>query len=96
MAYGTRAQNQTKWLKEVAPAPGDIRITNTAQDRFYDTDLDKDAEGEGHQDAHHGRLEDQRFGDLHIGRSDGARLHRRYSDGYDFGRQRLRDDHRFL
>src|SRR5580765_5199003 len=32
VAYGTRAQNQTKWLKEVAPAPGDIRITNTAQD----------------------------------------------------------------
>ena len=25
VAYGTRAQNQTKWLKEVAPAPGDIR-----------------------------------------------------------------------
>ena len=41
VAYGTRAQNQTKWLKEVAPAPGDIRITNTAQDRFYNTDLDK-------------------------------------------------------
>ena len=54
------------------------------------------AEGEGHQDAHHGRLEDQRFGDLHIGRSDGARLHRRHSDGYDLGRQRLRDDHRLL
>src|SRR5690349_23891398 len=40
VAYGTRAQNQTKWLKEVAPVPGDIRITNTAQDRFYDTDLE--------------------------------------------------------
>src|SRR6266550_5353964 len=33
VAYGTRAQNMTKWLKEVAPVPGDIRITNTAQDR---------------------------------------------------------------
>src|SRR6202023_1539046 len=42
VAYGTRAQNMTKWLKEVAPAPGDIRITNTAQDRFYNTDLDKE------------------------------------------------------
>jgi isochorismate hydrolase len=42
VAYGTRAQNQTKWLKEVAPAPGDIRINNTAQDRFYNTDLDKE------------------------------------------------------
>jgi nicotinamidase-related amidase len=47
VAYGTRAQNQTKWLKEVAPAPGDIRITNTAQDRFYDTDLDKELKAKG-------------------------------------------------
>ena len=47
VAYGTRAQNQTKWLKEVAPAPGDIRITNTAQDRFYNTDLDKELQAKG-------------------------------------------------
>ncbi len=47
VAYGTRAQNQTKWLKEVAPAAGDIRITNTAQDRFYGTDLDKDLKAKG-------------------------------------------------
>jgi nicotinamidase-related amidase len=47
VAYGTRAQNQTKWLKEVAPAPGDIRITNTAQDRFYNTDLDKELKTKG-------------------------------------------------
>jgi len=47
VAYGTRAQNQTKWLKEVAPAPGDIRITNTAQDRFYNTDLDKALKAKG-------------------------------------------------
>lgn len=47
VAYGTRAQNQTKWLKEVAPAPGDIRITNTAQDRFYNTDLDKELKAKG-------------------------------------------------
>ena len=47
VAYGTRAQNQTKWLKEVAPAAGDIRITNTAQDRFYNTDLDKDLKAKG-------------------------------------------------
>jgi len=31
----------TQWLKEVAPAEGDIKIVNTAQDRFYNTDLDK-------------------------------------------------------
>ncbi len=47
VAYGTRAPNQTKWLKEVAPAPGDIRVTNTAQDRFYGTDLDKELKAKG-------------------------------------------------
>jgi isochorismate hydrolase len=47
VAYGTRAQNQTKWLKEVAPAAGDIRINNTAQDRFYNTDLDKELKAKG-------------------------------------------------
>src|SRR5882724_8546058 len=34
VAYGTREQNMSKWLPEVAPAPGDIKIVNTAQDRF--------------------------------------------------------------
>lgn len=47
VAYGTRAQNQNEWLKEVAPRPGDIRITNTAQDRFYNTDLDKELKAKG-------------------------------------------------
>jgi nicotinamidase-related amidase len=41
VAYGTRQQNMTHWLKEVAPADGDIKIVSTAQDRFYNTDLDK-------------------------------------------------------
>ncbi len=41
VAYGTRARNMAHWLKEVAPAEGDIKIANTAQDRFYNTDLDK-------------------------------------------------------
>ena len=41
VAYGTRAQNMTHWLPQVAPAEGDIKIVNTAQDRFYNTDLDK-------------------------------------------------------
>ena len=41
VAYGTREHNMTHWLKEVAPAPGDIQIISTAQDRFYNTDLDK-------------------------------------------------------
>src|SRR6476660_7444159 len=47
VAYGTRQQNMTKWLKEVAPAAGDIKIVNTAQDRFYGTDLDKDLKAKG-------------------------------------------------
>jgi hypothetical protein len=47
VAYGTRAQNMTKWLKEVAPAAGDIKVTNTAQDRFYGTDLDKELKAKG-------------------------------------------------
>jgi nicotinamidase-related amidase len=47
VAYGTRAQNMTKWLKEVAPAAGDIKIINTAQDRFYGTDLDKELKAKG-------------------------------------------------
>jgi isochorismate hydrolase len=42
VAYGTREQNMSRWLPEVAPAPGDIKIVNTAQDRFYNTDLDKE------------------------------------------------------
>src|SRR5258707_10943178 len=41
VAYGTREPNMSKWLPEVAPAAGDIKIVNTAQDRFYNTDLDK-------------------------------------------------------
>jgi isochorismate hydrolase len=47
VAYGTRAQNMTKWLKEVAPAAGDIKVVNTAQDRFYGTDLDKQLQAKG-------------------------------------------------
>src|SRR5881392_1355604 len=47
VAYGTRAQNMTHWLKEVAPAPNDIKIVNTAQDRFYNTDLDKALKAKG-------------------------------------------------
>jgi nicotinamidase-related amidase len=47
VAYGTREQNMTKWLKEVAPTPGDIKIINTAQDRFYNTDLDKVLKAKG-------------------------------------------------
>ena len=47
VAYGTREPNMSKWLPEVAPAPGDIKIMNTAQDRFYNTDLDKALKAKG-------------------------------------------------
>src|SRR4026207_582901 len=47
VAYGTREQNMTKWLKEVAPAAGDIKIANVAQDRFYNTGLDKALKAKG-------------------------------------------------
>ena len=47
VAYGTREQNMSKWLPEVAPAAGDIKIVNTAQDRFYNTDLDKALKAKG-------------------------------------------------
>src|SRR4030095_2605291 len=47
VAYGTRAQNMTKWLKEVAPTANDIKVINTAQDRFYNTELDKQLKAKG-------------------------------------------------
>ena len=47
VAYGTRAQNMTKWLKQVAPMANDIKVINTAQDRFYGTDLDKQLKAKG-------------------------------------------------
>jgi nicotinamidase-related amidase len=47
IAYGTRAANMSTWLPEVAPAPGDIKIENHAQDRFYNTDLDKALKARG-------------------------------------------------
>jgi nicotinamidase-related amidase len=41
VAYGTRAANMSTWLAEISPEPGDIRVENHAQDRFYNTDLDE-------------------------------------------------------
>ena len=47
VAYGTREPNMSKWVPEVAPAPSDIKIANIAQDRFYNTDLDKALKAKG-------------------------------------------------
>lgn len=47
VVYATRATNISKWLPEVAPAPGDPNIASYAQDRFYNTDLDKTLKAKG-------------------------------------------------
>jgi nicotinamidase-related amidase len=47
VAFGTRAPTMSKWLPEVLPAPGDIKIESQAQDRFYNTDLDKTLQAKG-------------------------------------------------
>jgi nicotinamidase-related amidase len=47
IAYGTRAPTMSKWLPEVLPGPGDIKIESQAQDRFYNTDLDKALKAKG-------------------------------------------------
>ena len=49
VAYGTREDNVAKWMPEVAPASGDIQVVNTAQDRFFNTDLDKTLKSKGIQ-----------------------------------------------
>jgi len=45
--YSTRAATTSKWLPEVAPAAGEPIITSYAQDRFYNTDLDKTLKAKG-------------------------------------------------
>ena len=47
IGYGTRAPTMSNWLPEVSPAPGDIKIESQAQDRFYNTDLDKALKAKG-------------------------------------------------
>ena len=47
VGYGTRGHTMSKWLPEVLPASGDIRIESQAQDRFYKTDLDQMLKAKG-------------------------------------------------
>jgi nicotinamidase-related amidase len=47
VGYGSRAPTMSEWLPEVSPAPGDIKIESQAQDRFYNTDLDKALKAKG-------------------------------------------------
>jgi nicotinamidase-related amidase len=45
--YSTREPEISKWMPEVAPAPGDPIVKSYAQDRFYNTDLDKMLKAKG-------------------------------------------------
>jgi isochorismate hydrolase len=47
VGYGTREPNMSKWMPEIAPVPGDIKVVSSAQDRFYNTDLDKMLKAKG-------------------------------------------------
>ena len=47
VVYSTQAANISKWLPDVAPAPGDPFIASQGQDRFYNTDLDKTLKAKG-------------------------------------------------
>ena len=47
VVYGTREANMAHWLPEVAPIAGDIKIVSTAQDRFFNTDLDRQLKAKG-------------------------------------------------
>jgi nicotinamidase-related amidase len=47
VAFGTRTPTMAKWLPEVLPAPGDIKIESQAQDRFFKTDLDNVLKAKG-------------------------------------------------
>jgi nicotinamidase-related amidase len=47
VGFGTRAPTMSKWLPDVSPAPGDIKIESQAQDRFHKTDLDQTLKAKG-------------------------------------------------
>ena len=45
--YSTKEPESSKWMPEVAPAPGDPVVKSIGQDRFYSTDLDKTLKAKG-------------------------------------------------
>jgi nicotinamidase-related amidase len=45
--YSTREPESSNWMPECAPAPGDPIVKSYAQDRFYNTDLDKMLKAKG-------------------------------------------------
>jgi hypothetical protein len=94
--YGTRGPTLSKWLTQVAPAPGDRVIQSYAQDRFFNTDLDKILKDKGHHDADSRWLESQRVGCLYVSGGHSAGLHRRRARRCQLGHDGLRNDHRSL
>ena len=47
IVYATRAPTMSKWLPEVSPRRATRRSSVCAQDRFYNTDLDKTLKAKG-------------------------------------------------
>jgi nicotinamidase-related amidase len=47
VGYGTREPTLSKWMPEVAPEKGDLTFVSYAQDRFFNTDLDKILKAKG-------------------------------------------------
>ena len=45
--YSTKEPESSRWMSEVAPAPGDPMVKSVGQDRFYNTDLDKTLKARG-------------------------------------------------
>src|SRR4051794_15268497 len=45
--YSTKEPENSNWMPEVAPAPGDPVVKSVGQDRFYNTDLDKTLKAKG-------------------------------------------------
>jgi hypothetical protein len=72
--YSTREPESSKWMPEVAPAPGDPIVKSVAGPILQHGSR-QNAEGQGDYDADSYRLEGQRLSGLYIGRSNAAGVH---------------------
>ena len=73
--YSTREPESSKWMPEVAPAPGDPIVKSYWSGPILQHRSRQNAEGKGDYDADSHRLEGQRLGGLYIGRSNAAGVH---------------------
>jgi hypothetical protein len=96
VAYSTREASMSKWLPEVAPAAGDPTVPSQAQDRFYNTDLDKTLKAKGITTLIITGWKISGSVLYTVDRSHAAGLHSRYTHRCQHGRNRLRDGHRYL